>query len=198
MQCLLFRCFTAYEATFFLQHDSTRQCLYQARRRLPTGDYLKFVVRSYGNCDRATSNFRWLWTKYGQLLHWETLECMSDDYYSRPFYYTVLKECGRNNEKQRWKCGGQNKKYIQLLIKPYQNTLYLDYGHDEYVTIRYARRGTAQWTRYNTQEDVCSQGNLKRRQRNNDESETTQLDIILTIIVSSLIYSLPEDKTCPM
>ena len=196
----MFRCFTAYEATFFLQHDSTRQCLYQERRRLAGVGSLKFVVRSYGNCDGASSNFRWLWTKYGQLLHWETLECMSDDYPTRYYNYIVLvlKECGRNNKEQRWKCGEQNKKYIQLLINPYEDTVYLDDGHDDYVTIRYERRGlTAQWTHYGTQENVCSQGNCKN-QRNNDESETTELNIILTIIVSSLVYSLSQNKTCPM
>ena len=192
----MLRCFTAYEATFFLQHDSRRQCLYQARR-LATGGYLKFVVRSYGNCDGESSNFRWLWTKYGQLLHWETLECMSDDYPTRYYNYIVLKECGRNN-KQRWKCGEQNKKYIQLLINPYQDTVYLDYGHDDFVTIRYARDYPAQWTRYGTQENVCSQGNCKNQHNDDEYAETTELDIILTIIVSSLVYSLPQNKTGPM
>ena len=39
----------------------------------------------------------------------------------------------------------------------------MDYGFNKYVTVRYWRFLTAEWTRYDTKNDVCSQGNLKNQ-----------------------------------
>ena len=82
---------------------------------------------------------------------------MTDGVYYHDYNRIILKECDRNNQKQKWKCTGRNKKYIQLL----KRDVYMDYGDNEYVAIRYERTETAQWTRYNTHKDVCSKGNLK-------------------------------------
>ena len=187
-----FRCFTAYEATFLLQHDGTKNCLYQETRQTTDGTSVtpvKFVVRTYSQCNEISKNFRWLWTKFGQLLHWDTLECMSDDY--RVYItnilshnFVVLKKCYANNQKQQWKCGGYNKKYIQLLAKLYLHDVYMDYGKDDYMTVKYLWSDTAEWTRYDTKNDVCSQGNLKNRVQNHELETTQPYHILMKIVVS--------------
>ena len=127
---------------------------------------VKFVVRTYGQCNETNRNFRWLWTKFGQLLHWNTLECMSDDLqdyidYTR-YNFVVLKECYRNNKKQQWKCGKFNKKYT--LVNADRFDVYMDFEVNDYVTtVTYWWSGTAQWTRYDTKNDVCSQGHFKNQ-----------------------------------
>lgn len=158
-------CFTAYEATFLLQHDRTKHCLYQNPIQTTSG-WLRFVVETYGECNKTNWNFRWLWTKFGQLLHWETLECMSDDYYSTStrFYRVVLRKCRRYHQRQSWECAVNNKKYIRRWVYLTNSYLYMYYYHGQftdYVTTSFPWRGAAQWRRYDTQEDVCSQGNLK-------------------------------------
>lgn len=164
-----FHCFSAYEDTFLLQHQyyRTKKCLYQDIRLTNIG-IIKFVLRNiFGECNDKDGNFRWIWTKSGQILHWETLECMSVDYltifknyYAYTLYYVVLKKC---DQKQSWECtsDGQNKKYIRLLEN---SNMYMDYGElNTYVTTRPLWHSTAQWRRYDTQKDVCSQGNFKNQ-----------------------------------
>ena len=145
----IFLIFTAYEATFLLQHYLSGYCLYQLTS---TGNN-KFVLLKKTKCDDKNRNFRWLLTIFGQLLHWETLECMTDDYYSS-YYFVVLRKCDRNNQKQSWEC-------VSLYIRQRKSYRHLDYGefHD-YVTTKIAWPGAAKWRRYDTQESVRSQGNL--------------------------------------
>ena len=85
---------------------------------------------------------------------------MTDDYYGSTYYFVVLRKCDRNNKKQSWECSGVNNMYIRQ-TKSYRH---LDYGefHD-YVTIRLSRPDVAKWRRYDTQESVCSRGNLKNQ-----------------------------------
>ena len=150
----IFLIFTAYEATFLLQHNFTRYCLYQ---QVSTGNN-KFVLLKKTKCDDNNRNFHWLLTNFGQLLHWETLECMTDDYYTSTYYFVVLRKCDRNNQKQLWECSGLNKKDIRQT----KSNRYLDYGEfDDYVTTKISWPGVAKWRRYDTRESVCSQGNLK-------------------------------------
>ena len=155
---IFFHCFTAYEATFLLQHNNNGNCLYQAT----STDDFKFVRLSNMKCDEKNRNFRWLLTNFRQLLHWKTLECMTDDYYGTPYYFVVLKKCDRNYQKQSWECVGEKERYIRQT----QSYRHLDYGefHD-YVTTKISWPGVAKWRRYDTQKSVCSQGNLKSKCR---------------------------------
>ena len=151
----IFHFFTAYEATFRLQHiNLTENCLYQQTRNT-----FKFVLRSDSKCDEKERNFRWLWTNFGQLLHWETLQCMTDDYrVTNGHDYVVLKKCD-TNEKQSWECAGDDKKYIHRHEK--QTLRYMGYGEFyDYVTVSNAWPSVAQWRRYGTRKEVCSQGKL--------------------------------------
>ena len=176
-----FYCFTAYEATFLVQHNLTGNCLYQATRA-----GFKFILLSKPECDEKNSNFRWMWTNFGQILHWETLECMTDDYRGLLYHYVILKKCNRNNQKQGWECAGEKKGHIR---QP-SSYRYLEYGqYHDYVTTRISWLGVAQWRRYDTQKDVCSQGNLKK-QCSSNESETkisTHFDV--TFLERSLLYT---------
>ena len=87
---------------------------------------------------------------------------MTDDYrVTNGNDYVVLKKCD-TNEKQSWECAGDDKKYIHRHEK--QTRRYMDYGEFyDYVTVNKAWPSVAQWRRYGTQKDVCSQGNLKNR-----------------------------------
>ena len=69
-----------------------------------------------------------------------------------------MKKCNRNNKKQSWQCVGNKKQNIMQT----KSSRYMYYGQfsDYVTTIRFA---TAEWTRYDTQKDVCSQGNLKNQ-----------------------------------
>ena len=137
-----------------MQHSLAGNCLYQATS---TGNN-KFILLSKDKCDEKKSNFSWMWTNFGQILHWETLECMTDDYYYGLLYhYVILKKCDRNNQKQGWECVGDKKRYIR---QP-SSYRYLEHGqYHDYVTTRISWHKVAQWRRYDTGEDVCSQGNL--------------------------------------
>lgn len=168
-----------------MQHNLIGNCLYQETRAS-----FKFILLSNRKCDEKNSNFRWLWTNFGQILHWETLECMTDDdYYGQPYNYVILKKCDSNNQKQGWECAGYKKRYIRQPMSNHSHR-YLEYGqYHDYVTTRASWHGIAQWRRYDTQKDVCSQGNLKK-QCSSNESETkisTHFDV--TFLERSPLYT---------
>ena len=154
---MFFRCFTAYEATFLLQQVGTENCLYQETVQKLLGT-LKFVFRSdQVKCDEKYKNLHWIRTNFRQLLHWETLECMTD-YYTFPYYYVVLKKCDRNNQKQSWECVGDKKRNIRN-TNSFRKLYYGQYY--DYVTT--SSFWLEKWTRHDTQKDVCSQSNYKNQ-----------------------------------
>ncbi len=146
--------FTAYEASFLMQNNKEKRCIYQ----YPYDTKTTFV-RRYSTCVEKNENSRWIWTNYGQLLNWQTLECMTDDYYATSAfkYFATMKKCDRNNQKQLWECVGV-KKYN---IKQTQSGRYLRYGgYSSYVTTKYTVWARTTWTRLGSEKDVCSQGRL--------------------------------------
>ena len=166
-------CFTAYEATFLLQQAGTEDCLYQADKKM--FNYMfKLVARSkYGKCNEKSGNFRWLWTKFGQLLHWKTLECMSNEKWNSKIYCVALQKCERyhdHNSTQLWECAGSNIKYIRRWLVRHKKYAYIDYGRfNDYVTTKISWKGSALGMRYdNTQKDVCSQGKFEPPVHNNN------------------------------
>ena len=60
----------------------------------------------------------------------------------------------------------------------------MDYGKDDYMTVKYLWSDTAEWTRYDTKNDVCSQGNLKNRVQNHELETTQPYHILMKIVVS--------------
>ena len=111
---------------------------------------------------------------------------MTDDYYTPPYYFVVLRKCGRNNQKQSWECVGVNNMYIRL-TKSYRH---LDYGEfDDFVTIKFLWPDVAKWRRYDTQKSVCSRNNLKN-QCTTKFIRKTKLLMNLIIHILMLIVSL--------
>ena len=148
--------FTAYEATFLMQNNNERRCIYQ--HPVPKNPIIVYIRRN-STCDDNNGDSRWMWTKYGQLLNWQTLECMTDDPLSpQSPYIPGMKKCDRNNTKQLWECVGE-KKYN---IKQTQSGRYLYYGeYHTYVTTKATTQMKATiWTRLGSEKDVCSQGTL--------------------------------------
>ena len=165
-----------------MQHNLIGNCLYQATS---TGNN-KFVLLSKNKCDEKESNFSWMWTNFGQILHWETLECITDDYYGGLYYFVILKKCDRNNQKQGWKCVGDKKRYIRQPM----SYRYLKYGQFyNYVTTRITWPGLAQWRRYDTEKDVCSQGNLRKQCSSNGSETKISTHFDVTFLEPSLLYT---------
>ena len=149
-----------------MQNNNEKQCIYQYVH----GNR----VRRNSTCDEKNGNSRWMWTNYGQLLNWQTLECMTDDLYSwlSKKYFPTLEKCDGNNRKQLWECVGE-KKYN---IKQKQSGRYLSYG--EYYTY-VTTKGTTQmeatiWTRLGSGKDVCSQGEILQVINNCEEKATSK------------------------
>ncbi|CAB4045051.1 Hypothetical predicted protein, partial [Paramuricea clavata] len=118
--------------------------------------YTKYTFVLAGEtCSYDNWDYRWIWTNFGQLLNWETLECMTDDYQYQYKYLVTMKKCDKNNQKQLWECVG-NKKYN---IKQTQSGRHMYYGeHLQYVTTKntysyYDKK----WTRFGSEKHVCSQ-----------------------------------------
>ena len=144
---IFFIFFTAYEASFLIQNNNEKRCIYQSS--------YTFVSRD-STCVENNGNSRWMWTNHRQLLNWQTLECMRDDYITTYQYFPTMKECNRYDQKQLWECVG-DKKYN---IKQTQSGRYLHYGeYSSYVTTKYTTYTTpTTWTRLGSEKDVCSQG----------------------------------------
>ena len=146
-------CFIAKEAYFRIQNDPYEKCFYY-------GDIngIGFVRR--GIC-YDNSKYHWLWTNNEQLLNWESLKCMADDFVTpRDTHFVVMKKCDNSNLKQLWKCERINQNYHFELKQSHR---YLYYGeYQNYVTTRHIDwfRERVRWTRYGSKQDVCSQGNL--------------------------------------
>ena len=159
-------CFTAKEAYFRIQNYPYETCLYY-------GDIngIGFVRKDtcYDN-----SKYYWLWTNNGQLLNWESLKCMTDDYVTpRGTHFVVMKKCDNSNLKQLWKCERiHQNNYITLK----QSHRYLCYGeYRNYVTAGHSHWLWARvwWTRYGSKQDVCSQGNLILNFTKKNKARTT-------------------------
>ncbi|XP_046864080.1 uncharacterized protein LOC124458003 isoform X2 [Xenia sp. Carnegie-2017] len=59
-----------------------------------------------GQCSE-NDEMHWIISKFGQIIHWKTLQCLSDTYHSWSWDITrsvLLDECVRTNKKQLWKC----------------------------------------------------------------------------------------------
>ena len=136
-----------------MQNNKEKRCIYQ----YPYSKKTTFV-RRYSTCVEKNGNSSWMWTNYGQLLNWQTLECMRDDYITPDRYFPTMEKCDRNDKKQLWECVS-DKKYN---IKQIQSGRYLYYGeYSSYVTTKYTTYTTATiWTRFGSEKDVCSQGRL--------------------------------------
>ena len=143
--------FTAYEASFLVQNNNEKQCIYHGKTTF---------VRRYSTCIKKTGNSRWMWTNYGQFLNWQTLECMTDDYYTPDIktHFATMTKCDRHDQKQLWECEG-DKKYN---IKQTQSGRTLYYGeYYNYLTTKDTTHTTpTTWTRLGSEKDVCSQGSL--------------------------------------
>jgi hypothetical protein len=57
-------------------------------------------------CNSSDSSQRWIWTRYSQLLHVETLKCIQQGKIVMSDYtwYLDLKECNMSEKKQKWDC----------------------------------------------------------------------------------------------
>ena len=145
-----FCCLTADEDYFLLQSVRHKRCLYQTSTKWGT-----FVFVST-TCSHDNENFRWIWTNYGQLLNWKTLECMTDDFLSQQNqHFVTMKKCDRNNQKQLWQCVEDSNYYVRQT----RSGRYLYSG--EYVTTRNIEWSVAPiWKRFRSGKDVCSQGSF--------------------------------------
>ncbi len=146
--------FTAYEASFLVQNNNEKQCIYQYWYSKKTT-----FVRRNSTCVEKNGNSRWMWTNHGQLLNWQTLECMRDDYITIDLIFPTMKKCDRYDQKQLWECVGDKKYNIK---QTHESGRYLYYGeYERYVTTNYTTQTTATtWTRLGSEKDVCSQGSL--------------------------------------
>lgn len=150
-----FHCFTAYEDSFLLHKNNYEFCLYQ----YPYNTKYTFVQVG-ATCSYDNLDYLWIWTNFGQLLNWATLECMTDDYHTRQNQHFVTTEkCDRNNQKQLWECVG-NKKYK---IKQTQSGRRMYYGeHSQYVTTKDTYwYNELKWMRFGSKKDVCSEGTVQ-------------------------------------
>ena len=95
----------AHEASFVLQHNPDGKCFHK--------DTKGYVYRGVYTCDYEKQSFHWIYTKYQQLLHWETLKCMTDEYDDyRNKHLVVLKECDKDKQEQLWQCVDDKKNTI--------------------------------------------------------------------------------------
>ena len=144
-----FCCLTADEDYFLLQSVRHKRCLYQTSTKWGT-----FVFVST-TCSHDNENSRWIWTNYGQLLNWKTLECMTDGLLFRQEHLVTMKKCDRRNQKQLWECVG-DKKYN---IRQTQSRKDLYFGeHRQYVTTSWST--ARKWVRHGSNKDFCSKGSL--------------------------------------
>ena len=100
-----FHCVTAYEDSFLLEDYTVTNTVFTKTHTTRLSWRALHVVTIY-NWD-----YRWIWTNFEQLLNWQTLECMTDDYYQyyvpgNDKYFVTMKKCDRNNQKQLWECVG--------------------------------------------------------------------------------------------
>ena len=140
-----FYCITAYEDSFLMQNNL---CLYQ--KFYSTKE--TFVLA--GTCRYDNWDYRWIWTNFGQLFNWQTLECMTGDLHARSDYkyYVTINKCDRNNQRQLWEC-------VDESIKHTQSGRYMYYGeHSGYVTTTKYWLYASKSTRFGSKKDVCSQG----------------------------------------
>jgi hypothetical protein len=141
-----FHCFAAYEDSFLLQHNFRKLCI---------KPYNTFV-RAGATCSYDNWDYRWIWTNFGQLLNWKTLECMTDER-SNNKYFVTMKKCNRKNQRQLWKCVGERIK--QTWPHWLGRSMYIYYVHGYlYVGTTKYWRSASKWTRFGSQKNVCSQG----------------------------------------
>ena len=141
--------FTVDKAYFLVENNPHQVCLYCEE---------KFVHAS--TCSHDNRQYYWIWTNNGQLLNWESLKCMTDDYVTHDdTHFVVMKKCDRNNLKQSWKCESHaNNHYIKQIL----SDRYMFYGeYGGYVTTKHIHWSAAKlWARFDSTQDICSQGSL--------------------------------------
>ncbi|CAB3988118.1 Hypothetical predicted protein [Paramuricea clavata] len=142
---------TSYEASFLVQNNLSKSCTYQKFL-----DHTTFVLESSILCNDKNRDSRWIWTNFGQILNWETLECMTDDFIGGGRHYPTMKKCDKStDQKQLWECVG-DKKYdiIQSLSRRY-----MYYGEvTQFVTTKNTQPSNkTKWKRFGSEKDVCSQ-----------------------------------------
>ncbi|XP_028410778.1 uncharacterized protein LOC114533460 [Dendronephthya gigantea] len=136
---------TAYKSSFLIVSNLHSKCIYQRPYK-----YYTFVRNDI--CNNNNSNYRWIWTSHGQLLNWATLECATDDFYSKEKnYHLIMKRCDRGNQKQLWKCVGEKKYDMQSMTGRY-----IYYGY--FTLMGKNQTQKTELKRFGSQNDVCSQG----------------------------------------
>ncbi|CAB4031177.1 Hypothetical predicted protein [Paramuricea clavata] len=140
---------TSYKGSFLIQNNLDKSCIYQKFL-----DYSAFVIGS-PTCNAKNWDSRWMWTNFGQLLNWKTLECMTDDFISDKYqYFPVMRKCNRNNQRQLWECVGDKKYNIMQLL----SRRYMYYGEVvHFVTTKKIQSYETKWRRFDSKKDVCSQ-----------------------------------------
>lgn len=143
--------FIALQASFALQPNPGGKCIHK-----DSIDNKGYVYPSNYKCDYEKQNFHWIYTKYNQLLHWETLHCMVDYKYNdyRNKHFVVLKKCDSEEREQLWQCVDGKKNTIMRV----NSSKYITYRNN-FGTIDPKQSGLIQWTRQDTPQSVCSQGN---------------------------------------
>ena len=109
-------------------------------------------------CDINAKSQRWLWTKKGQLLNLDVLQCMTVGWKreNKKYHFLLLEQCVSNSKKQLWRCDRDDPYYVwQPHSKGYLN--HGDYGR--YVLSHVARKKAFEWKRYGSNQTLCSQGN---------------------------------------
>ncbi|CAB4045930.1 Hypothetical predicted protein, partial [Paramuricea clavata] len=120
-------------------------------------NFRKYCLKPYNTfvlagdtCSYDSWDYRWIWTNFGQLLNWKTLECMADDYYvpDDNKYFVTMTKCDRNSQRQLWEC-------VHERIKQTLSRRYLYYGeHYRYVTTKNKYWFSApKWTRFGSKKD---------------------------------------------
>ena len=110
-------------------------------------------------CNSSVFTQRWLWTKHGQLLNLDTLQCATAAWriLEDKYYILLLEKCRENDKRQVWKCR-QNDPYY---IWQQQSGGYLHYGnYYSYITSYEEKSESLKWKRYGSSQTLCSEGNI--------------------------------------
>ena len=139
-----FELFPAYEESFLLQ-NTQNLCFYQ--------DVILPGTRVKGEivCSKEYQNSLWIWSNFGQLVNWKTLECMAGE---KPI---SMKKCDISDRKQLWKCVGKD--IVQTQSGRYMYYRRYHWQDDASVTTQTKPSFATKWKRY-SKKNVCSQGKI--------------------------------------
>ncbi|XP_028410815.1 uncharacterized protein LOC114533485 [Dendronephthya gigantea] len=137
---------TSYNSSFLVQDTTNKLCLYHYRP-----SKIRYVIAT--KCENNAGR-RWFWTKNGQLLNLERLECISVGQIAN---YLILTQCDVQKKRQIWTC---RKNYPYFLWQQ-KSRGYLHYEYPErykfyYVLSRAERAGILKWKRYGLNRTICS------------------------------------------